>query len=266
MSYLKDFTLGQYIPGESLIHRLDPRTKLLCVLALMLTVFVVSTIPWMAGIFLLSVILFPCAGIPFGTMAAYLRSFAWLYLITFVFHLVFHDGRVIFNIPVLPLAVTVEGFFAGTLFTIRIAVLINLSMLLMAVTTPQDLTDGLERMFAPLRFLKIPVSEGALIVSIALRFVPILMQEARQIRAAQLSRGADFDGPWLVRVRKTLPMLFPLFMGALQRADDLAVAMEARGYQSGSKRTRLIELKFRAVDLAAIVLFSCLTLTLLYVT
>lgn len=265
MSYLKDQTLGQYVPRNSLIHNLDPRTKTLCALALLLIVFAVQQIPLMIGILLLSVILFPVARIPVQIMLSYLRSFIWLYLITFFIHLFFHKGQVILNVPFLPMAVTVEGFYAGILFTIRIAVLVNISMLMMAVTTPQDLTDGLEHMLAPLRKLNIPVSEGALIISIALRFVPILMQEARQIRAAQISRGADFDGPWIVRVRKTLPMLLPLFYGALQRADSLAVAMEARGYRSGSKRTRLNELSLKSADFSALATIAIFITILLYV-
>lgn len=259
MYSLRDLTLGRYVAGNSILHRLDPRTKLICALLLMIAVFFVNDVASIVVFLVLTIALFPVADLSLRFFWGNVRVFIWLYAITFFIHLFFHPGKALFSVPFLGWSITEEGLSAGALFTIRIAVLVSLSNLLMAVTMPQDLTDGMERLFRPLTRLGIPVGEGALMISIALRFVPVLMQEAEKIQKAQMARGADLEGSWMIRVRKSLPMILPLFAGALKRADDLALALEARAYQGGEGRTRLVELRYALRDfsgLLVVVLFA----------
>ncbi|MCX6639291.1 MAG: energy-coupling factor transporter transmembrane component T [bacterium] len=261
---LRDLTLGRYYPGDSVLHRLDPRSKLLGSLVLMVALFAVTKISVII-LFLFGVmILYIPARIPLRMFWGNVRVFAWLYLITLLIHLFLHPGQALFTLPVLGWTVSVEGLYAGILFSIRIAILVTLSSLLMSVTTPQELTDGLERLFSPLTRLKVPVSEGALMISIALRFVPILLEEADKIRRAQLARGADLDGVLPVRIKKSLPMILPLFSGALKKADDLALALEARGYRGGQGRTQLVVLHFSVTD-ALVLVFALIIAALLFI-
>ncbi len=263
MHYLNGLTLGRYFGGDSIIHRLDPRSKLICALLLMVAVFTIGSIIGIVLFMFLSMALFLLADIPLRLFWNNLRMFFLLYAITFAIHLFFHPGNAIIQLPLLGWEITLEGIRAGILFTVRIAVLISISTLLMSVTTPQDLTDGLEKLFRPLTGLRVPVSEGALMISIALRFVPILMQEAVKIQQAQVSRGADMEGSWIVRIRKSLPMILPLFAGALKKADDLALALEARGYRGGKGRTKLIELRIQQRDVTALFLTCAIFLSFL---
>jgi energy-coupling factor transport system permease protein len=251
LNYLNDLTLGRYHPGESVLHRLDPRTKLLCTLVWMLVIFRIERVPGILVFLLLTVLLFPLAHLPLQIFWRNVRAFFWLYGITFLIHLFFHPGQVIWVVPGVGWNITAEGIQAGILFTVRIAILISISNLLMAVTTPQDITDGLEKMFRPLVRFGIPVGESALMISIALRFVPILWEESDKIRKAQISRGADLEGSWILRIRKTIPMILPLFAGALKRADDLAMALEARAYRGGRGRTQMISLQMSLRDYLA---------------
>jgi len=251
---MRDFTLGRYHAGDSLLHRLDPRTKLVCTLVLMLAVFATSSVAAISLLLALLLALYPLGRLPLRLFWSNVKVFAWLYIITFFIHLFFHPGTEIARLPLLGWAITGEGLEAGVLFTLRIVLLVSLSSLLLALTMPQDLTDGLERLLKPAARLGLPVSEGALMISIALRFVPILWDEAEKIRRAQVSRGADLDGGLIARMKKSLPMLIPLFAGALKRADDLALALEARAYQGGRGRTRMIALKYSPADGAAFAL------------
>lgn len=240
------------------MHRLDPRTKLACWFLFMVAVFVISNVVTII-LFLLVVLLhFPLAKLPIRHFWGNVKVFFWLYAITFSLHLFFHPGNALFQLPWLGWEVTAEGIAAGVLFTVRISVLISLSFILMAVTTPQDLTDALGRLLAPLERLRIPISEVALMLSITLRFLPILMQEAFKIQRAQIARGADLEGSWIGRIKKSLPMILPLFSGALKKADDLAVALEARGYRGAEGRTRLVELRVRHRDYIALASTSVL--------
>ncbi|TKJ40258.1 transporter [candidate division LCP-89 bacterium B3_LCP] len=258
LRFLQDLTLGRYFPGDSALHRLDSRTKIVCSLMLMLTVFFIGNVVAIVLFLFLSILLFPAAKIPLHLFWRYVTAFKWLYLITFLIHLFFHSGHEILRIPLIGLAVTTEGITAGILFTVRIAVLVLVSTILMAVATPQELTDGLEKIFRPLKFFGLPVSEGALVVSIALRFVPILMQEAKEISKAQAARGVELEGSRIAVIRNMLPMVFPLFAGALKKADDLALALEARAYRCGGKRTQMLTRNPALHDFTAI---SVVTIT-----
>ncbi|MFH1861742.1 MAG: energy-coupling factor transporter transmembrane component T [bacterium] len=251
MQIFRDFTLGRYFSADSALHRLDPRTKLICTLAFLLLVFGMEEPVEVGSFFILIMALFLWAKIPFRMLWGNIRIFLWLYALTFLLHLFLHPGEALWRVPLLGLTITSEGIAAGILFTVRIAVIISLSNLLMAITMPQDLTDGMEKLLKPLTRFRIPVSEGALMVSIALRFVPILIQEADKIQKAQLARGADLEGAFFLRLRKFIPILLPLFSGALKKADVLALALEARAYRGGEGRTRMVSLAYRMGDLLA---------------
>ncbi len=254
MNYLRDLAVGRYHAVNSPLHRLDPRTKMLCAILLMLGDFLIINLPAMILFFILVSWLFPLARIPWKTFWSNLATFAWFYALTFVIHLFFHPGQELLRIPALGWIITAEGVKAGFLFSIRIAALVSLSALLMALTTPQDLADGLERMLRPLARFKVPVAEGALLISIALRFVPVILEEAEKIRLAQISRGANLDSGRWPRIQKYLPMMIPLFAGALRRADNLALALEARAYRGGNHRTQLVELRLHLLDIYAFML------------
>jgi energy-coupling factor transport system permease protein len=242
---------------------MDPRAKFICTLILMITIFAVKQPVTMIALLIASGLAYNIGGVSIASFWKNLKAFFWLYIITFTLHLFLHSGDSLFQFPVLGWVITFQGLEAAVLFTARIAVLISLSTLLMAVTTPQDLTDGLERLLKPLHHLKVPVSEGALMVSLALRFVPILTQEAQKIQAAQKARGADLEGSWIIRLHKTLPMILPLFAGALRRADNLAVALEARGYRGGANRTHLMAMKFGVRDWSAFIVSLVLAIGML---
>jgi len=244
---------GQYCAGDSLLHHLDPRTKIICMLLFLAATFAVGSVLWIAAFFLIVVLLFILGGISLQIFWRNIRLFIWLYAVTFIIHLFIHPGDMLFRVPLTGWTATQQGVQFGVLFTVRIAVLLSLSTLLMLVTTPQDITDGLERLLKPLSKLKVPVGEIALMISIALRFVPTLMEEAARIQKAQAARGADLEGSGLKRLRKSIPMILPLFSGALKKADNLALALEARGYRGGRNRTKLIELKYRNCDLFSLV-------------
>ena len=187
-------------------------------------------------------------------MARNVMAFMPLFIITFSIHFLGHKGEALFEIPVVHWVATLEGLAAGILFTMRMISLILILGLFLALTAPQDLTDGLEKLARPLARMGLPVSQGALIVSMAFRFVPILAEEADRIRRAQISRGAPLEGWTVFRLHRLVPIVLPLFVAALKRADDLALALEARGYRGGQGRTQMTELRFKAGDAAAILL------------
>ena len=258
---LTDITLGQYLPGRSFIHRLDPRTKL------------VGTLLFIAGIFLAEGPIAHLAVAIFGVSAVLaskipvrmvLKSIKPLWIIialTVFIHLVSTPGRVLFNLG--PLTLTAEGLRQGGIMTFRLVFLIVMSSLLTFTTSPIVLTDGIERLLKPLRRFGLPAHELAMMMTIALRFIPTLLEETDRIMKAQMARGADFSqGNLLKRAKSMVPILVPLFISAFRRADDLAIAMECRCYRGGDNRTRMKELRFTMRDGAAFVLIIVLLLLL----
>ena len=226
----------------------------------MLVIFRIEQVSGILVFLLLTILLFPLARLPLHRFWRNVRAFFWLYGITFFIHLFFHRGQPVWVVPGLGWIITAEGIQAGILFTVRIAILITISNFLMAVTTPQDITDGLEKLFRPFARFGVPVGEIALMISISLRFVPILWEESDKIRKAQISRGADLEGSWILRIRKTIPMVLPLFAGALKRADDLAMALEARAYRGDEGRTQMISLRMSFRDYLAFLATAVLVL------
>ena len=256
MVLFQDIVLGQYLPVDSAVHRLDPRTKFLAVAAIMILTLVVSNI-WTYVLLLASLmgVLF-LARLPMGFVFRNLRSFVWLFALTFGIHLLFTAGR---SLPYLGVG-TVEGLWRGLFFCLRVAILIISAALLTLTTSPLELTDGLEKIFSPLGLFGMSSHALALMLVIALRFIPTFIEEANNIQKAQLARGARFGGNLAQRARSLVPLLVPLFLSAFRRADELAVAMEARNYRTDGPRTHYRELTFSAADycsLVLLVIFAC---------
>lgn len=244
---LKDITIGQYYPVDSVIHRLDPRVKLVGTLGFILSLFFFKSflMYFTAALFLSAVI--KASKVPFKFMVKGLKSIMILLMITVVFNMFLTPGTPI--IKIWKLRVTQEGVFQAVFMAIRLTMLIIGSSVMTLTTTPNNLTDGMEKGLSPLRKCKVPVHEVAMMMSIALRFIPILMEETDKIMKAQKARGADFESGNLIQKAKSLvPLLVPLFISAFRRANDLAMAMEARGYRGGEGRSKMKPLIYKRQD------------------
>lgn len=253
---LRDITLGQYYPGDSVLHRLDPRTKLVGTMVFIISLFLFRTFGayLVATVFLAVVI--KISKVPFKFMVKGLKSILILLLITMVFNLFLTPGTPVFRIW--KLVVTREGILQALFMAIRLVYLIIGSTVMTLTTTPNNLTDGMEKGLSPLKKLHVPVHEVAMMMSIALRFIPILMEETDKIMKAQRARGADFESGGLIKKAKSMvPLLVPLFISAFRRANDLAMAMEARGYRGGDGRTKMKPLIYKRRDYTAYALLLC---------
>jgi len=248
---LKNITLGQYFPGESFIHRLDPRTKLLATIALIAIVFVARGF---SGFLLIAAFVLFCAvstGIHLKFLFRGLKPLMFIIIFTFVLNLFFQTGgNELVHIGFL--RITDNGLRTASFMAVRLILLVVCSQLLTLTTSPISLTDGLETLFRPLQVIHFPAHEIAMMMSIALRFIPTLMDEADKIMKAQKARGANFEtGSILARAKAMVPLLVPLFVGAFRRAEELALAMDARCYRGGAGRTRMKQLKYQLIDLLA---------------
>lgn len=249
---IRDITIGQYYPVESVIHRLDPRVKLIGTLVYIISLFIFkSYIAYLAaGVFLFMVI--GLSKVPFGYIVKGLKAIVFLMLFTVAFNLFLTPGEELFQIFGF-LKVTKEGIRTALFMAIRLIFLIIGSSLMTFTTTPNHLTDGLERLLNPLNKLSFPVHEISMMMSIALRFIPILLEETDKIMKAQMARGADFETGGLLKKAKSLvPLLVPLFVSAFRRANDLAMAMEARCYRGGEGRTKMKPLAYKKRDWLAL--------------
>jgi len=244
---LKDITLGQYFPGDTPAHRLDPRTKILLVILYIAALFSAKG-PATYGAMILT--LFVCVRISRVKARALfrgLRPVVVIILFTGILNLFFTPGAYLFQWG--PLHISDAGIRLAVSMVLRIMLLIMGTFLLTYTTSPIRLTDGLERLLNPLKKLRVPVHELAMMMSIALRFIPTLIEETDKIMSAQKARGADFEsGNLFRRAKAMLPILVPLFISAFRRADELAVAMECRCYHGGEGRTKLHVLRFAARD------------------
>ena len=252
---LKDITLGQYYPAHSVIHRLDPRVKLLGTLLYIISLFVFhKTANYILAAFFL-LFLIRISKVPFRYMTKGLKSIFILMLITVVFNLFLTPGTAILRIW--KITITQEGLDLAVSMAVRLIFLVIGSSLMTLTTTPNSLTDGLEKGLGFLKKVHVPVHEIAMMMSIALRFIPILMEETDKIMKAQEARGADFEsGNILQKAKNLIPLLVPLFISAFRRANDLAMAMEARGYHGGEGRTRLHPLQYEKRDAIAYLVFA----------
>ena len=244
---IRDITLGQYYQTDSVLHRLDCRVKLVGTLAFIISLFVVNNV-W--GYLLAALFLTLCirlSNVPFKFMVKGMKSIVFLMLFAVVFNLFLTPGTP--AVTIWKLKITWEGIEMASKMAVRLIMLIIGSSLMTLTTTPNHLTDGLESLLNPLKKLKVPVHEVSMMMSIALRFIPILLEETDKIMKAQIARGADFEnGSLIQRAKAMVPLLVPLFIAAFRRANDLAMAMEARCYRGGEGRTKMKPLVYDKDD------------------
>lgn len=261
---LKDITLGQYYPVDSPLHRLDPRTKLFGTMVYIICLFLCDSWPGYLLATLVLIGIIRLSNVPFGYMVRGLRGILFLLLLSVSFNLFLTDGTVLFSLGILK--VTQEGLKTAAFMALRLVYLVLGSTVMTLTTTPNALTDGMEKGLGFLKCVRVPVHEMSMMMSIALRFIPILMEETDKIMKAQMARGADFESGNLIQKAKAMvPLLVPLFVSAFRRATDLAMAMEARCYHGGDGRTKMKPLKYTAADRIAyllLLLFFLLTLLL----
>lgn len=244
---LRDITLGQYYQTDSIIHRLDPRVKLTTTIFFIISLFLVNGIIGyaIAGGFLLFII--KLSKVPFRYIIRGMKAIIFLLLFAVVFNLFLTPGEP--AVSFWRLTITWEGIERAVFMALRLVMLITGSSIMTLTTTPNNLTDGMERLMGPLRIFKVPVHEISMMMSIALRFIPILLEETDKIMKAQMARGADFESGNLIKKAKSLvPLLVPLFISAFRRAGDLAMAMEARCYRGGENRSKMKPLVYRRRD------------------
>ena len=247
---LRDITLGQYYQTESVIHRLDPRVKLGGTLLFIISLFFFRNILGylVAALFLAVVI--GLSHVPFRFMVKGMRAILFLLILTVGFNLFLTPGTEL--VSFWRLTITEEGLWTAITMAVRLSMLIIGSSVMTLTTTPNNLTDGMERMMRPLKIFKVPVHEVAMMMSIALRFIPILLEETDKIMKAQIARGADFEsGNLFKRAKALVPLLVPLFISAFRRANDLAMAMESRCYRGGEGRTKMKPLLYQKRDRVA---------------
>ena len=244
---LRDITLGQYYQTDSVIHRLDPRVKLVTTLLFIISLFIVDNFIGYAIAAAFLVLVIKLSKVPFKFMVRGMKSIVFLLLIAVIFNLFLTPGEVL--VSFWKLRITKEGVRLASFMAVRLIFLIMGSSVMTLTTTPNNLTGGLERLLKPLKIFKVPVHEIAMMMSIALRFIPILLEETDKIMKAQIARGADFESGNLIKKAKSLvPLLVPLFISAFRRANDLATAMEARCYRGGDHRTKMKPLVYKKED------------------
>lgn len=239
---------GRYIPGDSIIHRLDPRSKLLSAMAFIIIIFFANN--WQTYLLLAAFVFLglKLSGIKFSFFLNGVKPLIWLILFTVVLQVLFTSGNtILFSFG--PIVVSEEGLVNGVFIALRFVLIIFMSTLLTLTTMPLSLTDAIEFILRPFKYVKVPVHEIALMLSIALRFVPTLMDETEKIMNAQRARGIEFgEGNLYEQMKAIVPMLIPLFVSSFNRADDLATAMEARGYRGGEGRTKFRQLEWYRRD------------------
>lgn len=256
---LKDITLGQYFPGNSLIHRLDPRTKLICVVLYIVALFMARGIVTYGIVLLLLVVCVKISGVGAKALLRGMKPVVMILVFTGLLNLFYGGGgEELLSFGVIH--ITTGGVGRAFSMIARILLLISGTFLLTYTTSPIALTDGLELLLNPLKKLKLPVHDLAMMMSIALRFIPTLIEETDKIMSAQKARGADFEsGSVLDKARAMIPLLVPLFVSAFRRADELATAMECRCYHGGEGRTRLHQLRYAGRDYAAFAVLALVT-------
>ncbi len=245
---LKDITLGQYFPGHSPIHKLDPRTKIIAVTLYIVALFAADFFLTYGLVFCLLCVAIRLSTVPVKAILRGMKPIVFVAVITAVLNLFYTPGEsLIFSFWVFN--IYLEGIFAAFFMVLRILLLISGTFLLTYTTSPILLTDGLESLMNPLKKIKVPVHELSMMMSIALRFIPTLIEETDKIMSAQRARGADFESGNLVqRAKALIPLLVPLFISAFRRADELAIAMECRCYHGGEGRTRMRQLRYTTAD------------------
>ena len=251
---LKDITLGQYFPGKSPIHLLDPRCKLILLVVYIVALFTAKSWISYGACFAFLAVSIGISAIPVKSIVKGMKPLVFILIFTGILNLFFTEGETVL-IKVWTITVTLEGLFRAIFMVARILMLITATFLLTYTTSPISLTDGLEALLSPLKKIRVPVHELSMMMCIALRFIPTLIEETDKIMSAQKARGADFEnGSLMDRARALVPILVPLFISAFRRADELATAMECRCYQGGEGRTKMKLLRYHRSDLVS---FGC---------
>ena len=248
---IRDITIGQYYPSNSVIHRLDPRVKIMCTLLYLVSLFLFQSVLGYALAFAFLYTVIKVSKVPVGFIVKGLKPIIMLLMITVIFNLFLTDaGNVLVRIWIFQ--ITDQGLRTAVFMGIRLMLLIAGSNIMTLTTTPNSLTDGIERLLHPFNKIKVPVHEIAMMMSIALRFIPILIEETDKIMKAQIARGADLEnGNIIQKAKNMIPILVPLFVSAFRRANDLAMAMEARCYRGGEGRTKMKPLIYKSSDYMA---------------
>ncbi len=257
---LKDITIGQYFPGDTFVHKLDPRVKILISIIFIVALFFIKDFYPYILIFAFILFSIMLSKIPISFVLKGLRPLMLIIIITFVINVFLTKGEVLYALG--PLTITKEGLSQAVFMALRLIFLIIGTSLLTLTTSPISLTDGIESLLSPFKKIGLPAHELAMMMTIALRFIPTLLEETDKIMKAQIARGADLEsGNMIQRVKAMIPVLVPLFVSAFRRANDLALAMEARCYRGGEGRTKMKPLVYRAKDYlayAVIVLYMML--------
>lgn len=260
---IRDITIGQYYPAQSQVHRLDPRVKIVCTLAFLVSLFLQNSILGYVVAFAFLAIVIRLSKVPVKFIVRGLKPIVILLLFTVLMNLFLtRNGNILFHYGIL--TITEGGLRTCVFMTVRLIFLVMGSSIMTFTTTPNSLTDGIEKLLHPLNRIHVPVHEIAMMMSIALRFIPILLEETDKIMKAQIARGADFEnGNLIQKVKNMVPLLVPLFISAFRRANDLAMAMEARCYHGGDNRTQMKPLKYKKRDhIAYLILFAYLAVAI----
>lgn len=244
---IKDITIGQYLPGDSLVHKLDPRVKILQSFLFIIIIFVLTNFIGYAFLAIFTFMIIYIAKIPSKYIFKGLKPILWIIVFTAVLNVFMTPGTSVFKFG--PISITDKGLYFAAFMVLRLVFLIVTTSILTLTTSPIALTDGIERLLSPFKKIGLPSHELAMMMTIALRFIPTLLDETDKIMKAQTARGADFESGNIIRRTKNLiPILVPLFISSFRRADELAMAMEARCYRGGEGRTRLKVLKIGKID------------------
>lgn len=247
---LKDITIGQYLPGESFLHKLDPRTKIIAVIIYMISLFIVNNFWGLGAMLVLSLAVVLISRIPLKFFFRGIKAIVFIILLTVVLQMFMTPGEPLWEFGFLK--ITKEGVRQAVFMGTRLVLLVSVTSILTLTTTPISLTDGIETLLKPFQKIGVPAHELAMMMTIALRFIPTLIEETDKIMKAQSARGADFEsGNLLERAKAMIPLLVPLFLNAIKRADELALAMEARCYHGGDGRTRMKALRYESRDAIA---------------
>lgn len=253
---IKDITIGQYFMGNSLLHKMDARMKILLTFALIVSIFVCKSIPSLLLMVAITAFLVSVSGVPFKMVLKSVKPIAIIVVFTGLLNLFYITG----GITLLEwkfIHITSKGVFTAVFMAVRIICLVVISSLLTYTTTPTMLTDAIERLLSPLKFFKIPVHTLAMMMTLALRFIPTLIEEIDRITNAQKARGADLDSGGLVeKIKALIPIIVPLFVSSIRRAYELADAMDCRCYVGGDGRTRMKQMKLKGTDFVALVVTS----------
>ncbi|WP_462412579.1 energy-coupling factor transporter transmembrane component T family protein [Neobacillus sp. Marseille-QA0830] len=260
---MEKMIFGRYVPADSLVHKMDPRSKLIIIFLFVCIIFLANNWITYALIGIYTFFLLGLSKVPAKFLYGGLKPVLWLVVLTFLLQVLFtKEGSLVYQWG--PIKIYEDGIRMGVFISLRFFFLILMTSLLTLTTTPIEITDGLESLLNPLKKVRFPVHEMALMLSISLRFIPTLMQETDKIMKAQAARGVEFSsGPFKERIKAVIPLLIPLFVSSFKRAEELAIAMEARGYRGGEGRTKYRQLSWSSADTIQILILAALTVLLI---